>query len=71
MILHGTKDQLVPIKSTRAIFKELKNEHKVYVTVRNYYHDIFNGSKVAKINSTIIDFLKSPVFFIKEEKKEL
>ncbi len=71
MILHGSKDQLVPIKTTRKIFTELKNEHKVYVTVRNYYHDIFNGPKVPKINETIINFLKTPTMFIKEEKKEL
>lgn len=71
MILHGSKDQLVPIKTTREIFKELKNNHKVYVTVRNYYHDIFNGNKVNRIDNEIVNFLKKPVFLIKEEKKEL
>ena len=71
MILHGTKDQLVPIKTTRAIFSELSNKHKVYVTVRNYYHDIFNGPKLPEINKTIISFLKRPKFMIKMEKKEL
>ena len=40
MILHGTKDQLVPIKSTREIYGELRTKHKVYVSIKNYYHDI-------------------------------
>ena len=71
MILHGSKDQLVPIKSTREIFKKLKNKHKVYVTVRNYYHDIFHGVKVARIDHEIVTFLNKPIFLIKEEKKEL
>ena len=71
MILHGSKDQLVPIKTTRAIYKEIPSEHKVYVTIRNYFHDIFNGMKVGRINSTIISFLKKPDYLIKSEKKEL
>ena len=71
MILHGSKDQLVPIKSTKAIFGQLETKHKVYVTVRNYYHDIFSGPKLPDINRTITKFLKSPTFLIKMEKKEL
>ena len=71
MILHGSSDQMVPIESTKKIFKELKNKHKVYVTVNNYYHDIFNGKKLPKINNEIISFLKTPVFMIKQENKEI
>lgn len=71
MILHGTKDQLVPIKTTRTIYGEISNKHKVYVTIRNYYHDVFNGPKLPDINREIISFLKKPKFMIKMEKKEL
>ena len=71
MILHGSSDQMVPISSTRKIFKELTNKHKVYVTVKNYYHDIFTGKKLPSINKEIISFLKTPIFLIKEENKEI
>jgi esterase/lipase len=71
LLMHGSKDQLVPIKSTRTIFPQLQNKHKVYVTVRNYYHDIFNGPKLPAINKEIISFLKKPTFMIKMEKKEI
>ena len=71
MILHGSKDQMVPIKTTKDIYNELKNNHKVYVTIKNYYHDVFNGSKMHAINNEIISFLKTPTYLIKEQKKEI
>ena len=71
MIVHGSKDQLVPINSTKEIFKELNNPHKVYLTVKGYYHDIFKGNKVHKINKEIIKFLKEKEHKIKEEMIEL
>ena len=71
MIVHGSKDQLVPIKSTREIFKELNTTHKVYLTVKGYYHDLFKGNKVHAINKEIIKFLKEKPYKIKEEKIEL
>jgi esterase/lipase len=71
MILHGSKDQMVPIDTTRRIFDELKNNHKEYVTIKNYYHDVFNGKKLHIINNEIIKFLKTPTFLIKEKKIEI
>ncbi len=71
LFIHGSKDQLVPINTTRREFEEIENKHKVYITVRNYYHDVFNGKKLPLINEEIIKFLKKPKMFIKIEKKEI
>lgn len=71
MILHGTKDQIVPLTSSQEIFEELPSKHKYLVTVNDYYHDLFKGKKVYDLSKEIENFLIKPKFMIKKLKKEV
>lgn len=71
MFVHGTKDQLVPIKSSRKLYNELNVNKKVFVTVNDYYHDVFKGRKVDDICYQIERFLLARNYRIKKEKIEL
>ena len=71
MFVHGTKDQLVPIKSSQKIYNEIKNSKKVFITINDYYHDVFKGNKVDDICYHVERFLKARNFQIKREKIEL
>ncbi len=71
MFVHGTSDQLVPYKSSEKIYNELKNDKKVFLTINDYYHDVFKGKKVDDICYHIERFLKLNNRKIKNEKIEL
>lgn len=71
MFVHGTSDQLVPYKSSEKIYNELKNDKKVFLTINDYYHDVFKGKKVDDICYHIEKFLKLNNRKIKNEKIEL
>ena len=71
MFVHGTKDQLVPIKSSQKIYNDLKIEKKVFLTVNDYYHDVFKDPKNNDICYQIERFLKMRKYKIKQEKIEL
>lgn len=71
MLIHGTKDQLVPISSTEEIFENYKSSKKKLLIIDDYYHDVFKGEKVDLICKEVKDFLKQRKFRIKEGKKEI
>lgn len=71
MFVHGTKDQMVPIKSSLALYEELQTNKKELLVINDYYHDVFKGNKVDKICCEIEKFLKKNRFRIKETKKEI
>lgn len=68
MFVHGTSDQLVPYKSSEKIYNELKNDKKVFLTINDYYHDVFKGNKVENICYYIEEFLKTKKYKIKNNK---
>ncbi len=71
MILNGTKDQIVPIELTRKLYKRFKTNKKAFISVSDYYHDLFKGDKVFILCRAIEKFLLMPKFRIKEEKKTI
>ena len=71
MFVHGTDDQLVPIKSSQKLYDNLKSKKKVFITVNDYYHDVFKGNKCENICFYIKRFLVSQKFSIQNEKIEL
>ena len=71
MFVHGTKDQLVPIKSSEKLYDKLKSKKKVFITVNDYYHDVFKGEKCENICFYIKRFLSSKKFNIQNEEIEL
>ena len=64
MFVHGTIDQLVPYKSSEKIYNELNIDKKVFLTINDYYHDVFKGNKVEDICYHIERFLKNNNFKI-------
>ena len=71
MFVHGTIDQLVPYKSSEKIYESMKSNKKVFLTVNDYYHDVFKGKKVDDICYHIERFLKAKKYKIKNEKMEI
>ncbi len=71
LFVHGTIDQVVPVKSTIDIFNKYENHKKVLLLVKDYYHDVFKGKKVLEINKEIQTFLLKRNYKIKEEKLEI
>ena len=71
LFVHGTADQLVPIKSSIKLYNEVKSEKKVFITINDYYHDVFKGPKVEDICYHINKFLAAKKYQIKKEKIEL
>ena len=71
MFVHGTNDQVVPVKSSIDIFEKLDNNSKIILLIKDYYHDVFKGNKVESINKEIRDFLAKRNSKIKIEKIDL
>ena len=71
MFVHGTKDQLVPYKSSEKIFNSMNTNKKVFLTINDYYHDVFKGEKVDNICYYIERFLKMKKYRKKIEKIEI
>lgn len=71
MFVHGTSDQLVPYNSSERIYNNMSVKKKVFLTINDYYHDVFRGKKVDDICFQIKRFLKHRKFQIKNEKIEL
>lgn len=71
MLIHGTKDQLVPKESSEEIFENYKSNKKKLLIINDYFHDVFKGEKVDLICKEIKNFLKQRKYRIKEEKKEI
>ncbi len=68
LIIHGTKDQLVPFESSNKIFNEMKCP-KWIIKVSDVTHDVFYGDKVEEICNEIIKFLKSNNYSAKNERE--
>ena len=71
MFVHGTDDQMVPTKSSIELFKNINNNKKVLLLIKDYYHDVFKGDKVELINKEILTFLLKFKWNIKIEELEL
>ena len=71
MFVHGTNDQVVPVKSSIDLFEKLDNNSKIILLIKDYYHDVFKGNKVESINKKIRDFLVKRNSKIKIEKIDL
>ncbi len=65
MFIHGSADQVVPVKSSIDLYGKIKTEKKKLIVVDGYYHDIFKGRKVERICKEIKTFLSVSKFRIK------
>jgi hypothetical protein len=71
LLVHGTSDQVVPMRSTVKIFNNMNLNKKELIIIKDYYHDVFKGKKVELICAEIEKFLLKRNFRIKESQMEL
>lgn len=71
LILHGSKDQMVPPRSSEAVFAKINTRKKELIIIKNYFHDIFKGEKANLINEEIESFLTRSTIFMKEIRKDI
>lgn len=57
LIIHGTEDQIVPLKSSKNILKEFTNNNKELMILDNVTHDIFRSDKKDEVNLKVKNFL--------------
>ena len=56
MIIHGTKDRIIPIKYGKALFDKVSTQDKKFIAIKDAGHnDIYNFDE---LRSAIVDFLK-------------
>lgn len=69
LIMHGNDDAIVPIESSKNIFKNLKIKNKTFYELDKVNHDIFNSSKTSLINKTIKEYLLKKINIKSETSK--
>ena len=71
LFIHGSADQVVPVKSSITLYNKVKNKKKKLIIIDGYYHDVFKGRKVERICKEIKKFLVMKNFMIKSEQINL
>lgn len=62
LIIQGTKDIIVPVKSAEYVFDNLNTRNKYLMLVEGVTHEIFKSPKTDKINESIERFLKFGIY---------
>lgn len=57
LIVHGTLDQIVPLKSSKKILEEFPNKDKELVVLEGVTHDIFRSDRKEEVSIKIKNFL--------------
>lgn len=65
LLIHGTLDQIVPLKSSQKIYEKLEVPYKKFIIVKDVNHHIFKSNKTDVVIEQIVTFLKK-----KPSKKE-
>jgi len=68
LIIQGTKDIIVPIKSSEFVYNNLKSKKKHLMLVKNINHDVFKSSKTNEICEVVEKFLRFGVYNYEEDK---
>ncbi|MBQ6282176.1 MAG: alpha/beta fold hydrolase [Bacilli bacterium] len=56
LLFHGTKDDVVPIESSKYVYNMALNNEKELVVLENVTHDIFKSDQIDYINKKIFEF---------------
>lgn len=59
MIIHGTRDNLVPSSSVNYVYNNLSSNYKELLEVKGINHDIFRSDRKEEVTNLIIKFFKS------------
>lgn len=70
LILHGTKDELVPIESVDYVYNNIGSNSVTLIEIENTTHDLFiSNDRYKEIKKIILDFLIGYNFSAKTRKK--
>lgn len=58
LIIHGTKDNLVPSTSVNYVYNNLSSNYKELLEVKGINHDIFRSDRKEEVTNLIIKFFK-------------
>ena len=59
LIIHGTRDNLVPSSSVNYVYNNLSSNYKELLEVKGINHDIFRSDRKEVVTNLIIKFFKS------------
>lgn len=71
LIIHGSKDKLVPLSSSTYIYDNIKSKNKYLYKVKRINHDVFNNDRQTEVCDLIVKFLKTKFYFDTFFKKEI
>lgn len=58
LLIHGTNDKIVPMKSSEYVYDNLKCKDKRIIVLDGVTHDIFRSDKIDYLTNEIKDFLR-------------
>ena len=58
-MIHGSKDEVVPVSFSRKVLKVFKSKYKRIVIIKNGDHSLSNKTSLKKINSELSKILKN------------
>ena len=62
LIVHGTEDQLVPLKSSEEVINNFNSKNKELIILEGITHDIFRSDKKEEISIKIKEFLNKKIW---------
>lgn len=69
LILHGIKDEIVPIDSVNYVYNNISSKSVTLILLENLTHDLFINDRYEEVKKLIEDFLTCYNLCIKEKKK--
>ena len=69
LIIHGTKDEIVPNSSTAYVYDNIKSSSVLLVEFENLTHDLFINDRYDEVKNLIINYFKSKPKNIKNKYK--
>ena len=69
LILHGTKDDIVPIDSVLYVYDNIKSKSVTLVELKTLTHDLFINDRYDEVKELIINFFRTIPTNKKERKK--
>ena len=69
LIIHGSKDEVVPLESAEYVYDNIASSSVTLVEIKSLTHDLFVNGRYEEVKKLIIDFLRKPNLNIKVKKE--
>jgi len=70
LVMHGDKDNIISIKSSKYVMESLKTR-KTFVVIENVRHQIFKSHKKEEISKYIYNYIRGGLIYIFNKKSKL